>query len=41
MIYANGEVYTGSWVDGKKEGHGEFIDEHGERFVGEFHDDKW
>jgi hypothetical protein len=40
MQYANGNTYTGDWVDDRFHGNGEYIWADGRRFFGSFKDDK-
>lgn len=39
-MYTNGDTYTGSWVNGKKEGYGEFTKHSGDRYTGDWNDDE-
>ena len=36
---ANGDVYEGKWVKGKREGLGKYKWSNGDEFLGEFYDD--
>lgn len=37
MTYTNGDIYSGNWVNGKKEGQGTYIfNKTGEKYVGQF-----
>lgn len=39
MLYANGDLYEGQWIDGMKEGYGAFTKENGDYFEGDWHKD--
>lgn len=39
LKYANGDTYSGSFVDGKRDGYGIAVFKNGEQFEGDWHDD--
>lgn len=40
MTHTDGDIYQGSWVDGKASGYGTFIDDEGSIYEGPWVDDK-
>lgn len=41
MRYANGDVYDGEWVEGRRCGRGKYMYSNGDMFIGEFDNNQW
>ena len=39
--YANGDIYIGDWVNGEKQGEGEYIYHNKKKFKGKFKNDEF
>ena len=40
MTHVNGDIYQGSWKDGKANGFGVFVDTNGSMYQGEWNNDQ-